>query len=131
METTLAILYGVELRDDGDPIVDAVSLAMGYFSRNVLPGALLVDWLPLPLSLCISHIFPALVHITDDHPAVQYLPDWLTGATPQQWTSALDAVLDPPFERAKAAIVCPTQDSEQPCIHTQLLLRLRVPRRRR
>ncbi|KAI0712876.1 cytochrome P450 [Fomitopsis betulina] len=86
VETTLAILYGVELRDDGDPIVDAVSLAMGYFSRNVLPGALLVDWLPLPLSL------------------LQYLPDWLTGATPQQWTSALDAVLDPPFERAKAAI---------------------------
>ena len=37
MGTTLAILYGVEMREEGDPVVDAVCAAMRHFSDNFMP----------------------------------------------------------------------------------------------
>lgn len=52
MGTTLAILYGVEIREEGDPIVQAVCVAMTHFSKHFFPGAVLADW--LPHSLCKS-----------------------------------------------------------------------------
>lgn len=50
--TTLAILYGIEMQEEGDPIVDAVCASMENFSTSFMPGAVSADWLPLPQSLC-------------------------------------------------------------------------------
>ena len=47
------ITYGYEVQEKGDPILALAQSAVGYFSSFVEPGAYLVDFIPLRMS--ISH----------------------------------------------------------------------------
>lgn len=76
MGTTVAILYGVEIREEGDPVVHAVCAAMEQFSKNFMPGAVLADWLPLPQSVCKCHKWTiAPPNVPDTRPQRGFCPD--------------------------------------------------------
>ena len=76
MGTTVAILYGVEIREEGDPVVHAVCAAMEQFSKNFMPGAVLADWLPLPQSVCeYRNLTNALSNVPDTRPQCGSCPD--------------------------------------------------------
>ena len=47
------ITYGYEAQENGDPIIALAESAVGYFSDFNKPGAYLVDFIPLCMS--ISH----------------------------------------------------------------------------
>ena len=48
------ITYGYEVQDKGDPIIALAESAVDYFSGFNEPGAYLVDFIPLRLSLSYS-----------------------------------------------------------------------------
>ncbi|KZT66511.1 cytochrome P450 [Daedalea quercina L-15889] len=81
--TTLMILYGYNLHEDDSSFVDIARAAMPEFSAGFMPGAYLVDLLPI----------------------LQYVPSWIPGMEwkklAKTWKRDTNAVLDVPYEFTK------------------------------
>lgn len=81
----LRIAYGYELQDVNghDPLVDLVDAAIGQFSASTLPGAWLVDVMPI----------------------LKYVPVWFPGANFQkfakEWKECLSVMVEKPFNFTK------------------------------
>ena len=85
--SVLKAVYGIEVAERGDKIVDTVELAMEGVALGLTPGAFLVEYLPF----------------------LRYVPEWLPGAGFQKrlrrWRDASHTMVDLPFEEAKMAMV--------------------------
>ncbi|KAH9917465.1 cytochrome P450 [Fomitopsis serialis] len=84
--TTLMIVYGYNLREDDNTFVDIARAAMPEFSSGFLPGAYLVDLLPI----------------------LKYVPSWMPGSgwkkLVKTWKHDLNTLLDTPYEYVKEEI---------------------------
>ncbi|KAI0662177.1 CyP450 monooxygenase [Cubamyces menziesii] len=84
--SVLKAVYGIEVAERGDKIVDTVELAMEGVALGLTPGAFLVEYLPF----------------------LRYVPEWLPGAGFQKrlrrWRDASHTMVDLPFEEAKMAM---------------------------
>ncbi|KAI8994236.1 CyP450 monooxygenase [Trametes punicea] len=82
----LKAVYGIEVAEHGDKIVETVDLAMEGVALGLTPGAFLVEYLPF----------------------LRHVPAWVPGAGFQKrlarWRNASHAMLDLPFEEAKRAL---------------------------
>ncbi|KAI0826821.1 CyP450 monooxygenase [Trametes gibbosa] len=84
--SVLKSVYGIEVAEQGDKIVDTVETAMEGVATGLTPGTFLVEYLPF----------------------LRYVPGWLPGAGFQnkltRWRDASHAMVDLPFEEAKIAM---------------------------
>ncbi|KAJ7137669.1 cytochrome P450 [Mycena epipterygia] len=76
----LRITYGYTVQGENDPIVSLVNSVMEEFSASVVPGAFLVDLIPI----------------------LKYVPSWMPGAgfrrKAKAWASHLNEMIDKPFK---------------------------------
>ncbi|EJF63527.1 cytochrome P450 [Dichomitus squalens LYAD-421 SS1] len=84
--SVLKTVYGVDVAEQGDKIIEVIDAAMEGVAKGLTPGAFLVEY------------FPFLRHI----------PEWLPGAGFQKklrrWRDASHEMVDIPFAQAKAAM---------------------------
>ncbi|KAK7037967.1 cytochrome P450 [Favolaschia claudopus] len=90
----LRITYGYTVRDETDPMLDLVNKVMDDFSQAIIPGAFLVDLLPI----------------------LKYIPTWIPGAGFQRkaklWAKRRSEMFSKPFELVKEQVAQGTaQDS--------------------
>ncbi len=83
----LKVVYGIDIAERGDKLIEIIEVAMEGVAEGLTPGAFLVEY------------FPILRHV----------PAWLPGAGFQtrlkRWRDASHAMVDLPFAQAKANIV--------------------------
>ncbi|KAI0667766.1 CyP450 monooxygenase [Trametes maxima] len=81
--SVLKTVYGIDIAEHGDKIVDTVETAMEGVALGMAPGAFLVEYLPF----------------------LRHIPQWVPGAGFQnkltKWRDASHAMVDLPFEEAK------------------------------
>ncbi|KAI0373687.1 CyP450 monooxygenase [Pilatotrama ljubarskyi] len=84
--SVLKTVYGIEVAERGDRIVDTVEIAMEGVAAGLTPGAFLVEYLPF----------------------LRHIPEWFPGAGFQKkltrWRDASHLMVDLPFEEAKVAM---------------------------
>ncbi|EIW59412.1 CyP450 monooxygenase [Trametes versicolor FP-101664 SS1] len=84
--SVLKAVYGIEVAERGDKIVDTVETAMEGVAAGMTPGSFLVEYLPF----------------------LRYVPEWVPGAGFQKrlkrWRDASHTMVDLPFEEAKEAM---------------------------
>ena len=84
----LKLVYGYEIKESDDPLVDLVDTAMNQFSLSIAPGAFLVD------------IFPLL----------RYIPSWVPGAgfhkIAREWKQCMENTVNIPYNLVKQRMVC-------------------------
>lgn len=98
------IAYGYDLPESDNTFVDVVRATMPQFSAGFLPGAHLVDLMPLRMFYGATSVVPHL----PNH-AVQYVPSWMPGMewkkAARTWKRDLNAQLEIPYQYAKQEIV--------------------------
>lgn len=105
----LKIAYGYEVREEQDPIVDAVDRATDQFALITSPGAFLAD------------VFPAL----------QYLPSWMPGARFKKLLpnlrKTINEMADLPFDYVKQQMV-QFRDLQRQCFSDRHRMVILIPR---
>ena len=80
-------MYGIDVSERGDRIIEVIDAAMEGVAEGLTPGAFLVEYFPF----------------------LQHLPEWLPGAGFQKklrrWRTASHEMVNMPFAQAKAAMV--------------------------
>ena len=83
----LKTVYGIDVAEEGDRIIEVIDTAMEGVSVALTPGAFLVEYLPF----------------------LRHIPEWLPGAGFQKrlrrWRDASHEMVEMPFAQAKAAMV--------------------------
>ena len=83
----LKTVYGIDVAEEGDRIIEVIDMAMEGVSVALTPGAFLVEYLPF----------------------LRHIPEWLPGAGFQKrlrrWRDASHEMVEMPFAQAKAAMV--------------------------
>ncbi|KAF7978447.1 hypothetical protein HWV62_638 [Athelia sp. TMB] len=91
--TILDVAYGIEVLPVNDPYVHTAEAAFASVSEAMIPGAFLVDVLPI----------------------LKYVPSWMPGAgfkrKAEGWKKLADAVFDAPFAAMKQAMAAGTAKS--------------------
>lgn len=86
-ETIMSIAYGIDIQQKDDPYVKAAQEGVHPLTAATVPGAFLVDMLPL----------------------LKYVPEWVPGAGFQkkakEWAQLAMTMVDMPFEACKKSIV--------------------------
>lgn len=86
-ETVLSIAYGIEIKQDNDPYIEASAEGVHPVIAAAAPGAFLVDSIPL----------------------LKYVPAWFPGASFQRkarrWRALARTMLEMPYAEAKRLIV--------------------------
>lgn len=102
--TTLMIVYGYDLPEKDNTFVDVVRATMPQFSAGFLPGAHLVDLLPIRMSYDANYVVDHL-----PSRVVQYVPSWVPGMewkkSAKTWKHDLNAQLEIPYEYVKQEMV--------------------------
>ncbi|KAI0647812.1 CyP450 monooxygenase [Trametes meyenii] len=84
--SVLKAVYGIDVAEHGDKIIDTVEMAMEGVALGMTPGAFLVEYLPF----------------------LRYVPQWVPGAGFQKkltkWRDASHTMVDLPFEEAKSTM---------------------------
>ncbi|KAL7280118.1 hypothetical protein ACG7TL_006535 [Trametes sanguinea] len=84
--TVLKTVYGIEVADHGDKLIDTIDAAMEGVALGLTPGAFLVEYLPF----------------------LRYIPQWFPGAGFQKplarWYQASHEMVDLPFQEAKTVM---------------------------
>lgn len=84
--TILDVAYGIEVQPLNDPYIRTAEAAFASVSQATLPGAFLVDMLPI----------------------LKYMPSWMPGAgfkrKAKAWKKLADDVLEVPFATMKQAM---------------------------
>lgn len=97
--------YGYPIHEGHDPYIDVVDKATNQFAQASLPGAFLVDTLPIRESLIDGPCKESAI----DAITVQYLPEWLPGNNwrrkAAQWRQTLLEMADWPFEKSRQLLV--------------------------
>ncbi|KAF8507777.1 cytochrome P450 [Gautieria morchelliformis] len=82
----MELVYAIKVRDKGDPYIETAEKAMSHLGTAAIPGAFLVDVLPL----------------------LKYVPEWFPGAgfrkTARQWREDITKMNVVPFEAVKKAL---------------------------
>lgn len=98
------IAYGYDLPENDNTFVDVVRATMPQFSAGFLPGAHLVDLVPLCMCYGLVYVNRSLLIHT-----VQYVPSWIPGMewkrSVETWKHDLNAQLETPYQYAKQEIV--------------------------
>lgn len=101
------IAYGIDIRPDGDPYVDAAVKALAALSTAAVPGKYWVDIIPwgtyhIRLYLSASRSRLTLL-------IVKYIPSWFPGAgfkkEANAWKQMTDNMIDLPYAAVKQEIV--------------------------
>ena len=83
----LKVVYGIEVAERGDAIIEVIDLSMEGVAEGLTPGAFLVEYLPF----------------------LRHVPGWFPGAGFQKklrrWRDASHAMVDIPFARAQESMV--------------------------
>lgn len=83
----LKVVYGIDIAERGDRLVELIDAAMEGVAEGLTPGAFLVEYLPF----------------------LRHVPAWIPGAGFQtrlkRWRDASHEMVDMPFEQAKTAMV--------------------------
>lgn len=102
--TTLMIVYGYDLPESDNTFVDVLRTTMPQFSTGFMPGAHLVDVLPICMFRSPINVKRPLQSHT-----VQYVPSWVPGMQWKKqattWKHDLNAQLELPYQYAKQEIV--------------------------
>ncbi|KAM5539491.1 hypothetical protein V8D89_006943 [Ganoderma adspersum] len=84
--SVLKTVYGIDVAEEGDRIIEVIDTAMEGVSVALTPGAFLVEYLPF----------------------LRHVPEWLPGAGFQKrlrrWRDASHEMVEMPFAQAKAAM---------------------------
>ncbi|TFK83547.1 cytochrome P450 [Polyporus arcularius HHB13444] len=84
--SVLKVVYGIDIAERGDKLIEIIEVAMEGVAEGLTPGAFLVEYLPF----------------------LRHVPAWLPGAGFQtrlkRWRDASHAMVDLPFAQAKANI---------------------------
>ena len=102
------IVYGIKVLSNEDPYVVIAEEAIAGVAVAGLPGAFLVDTLPIRMS------YSSLLFISDQALSVKYVPEWIPGAGFQRrarvWRKSAVEMNTLPFEAVNQALVisfCP------------------------
>lgn len=107
--TIMRVAYGIQVDDSGDRYIAAAEEAMDSLSQAGVPGAFLVDTIPIR-----SYIYSPLLsqrHISQRHSSsvVKFVPAWFPGAgfqkKAQHWRELAHEFIDRPFIVVKNALV--------------------------
>ncbi|KAI0769932.1 cytochrome P450 [Fomes fomentarius] len=82
----LKVVYGIDIAEQGDPLLEVIDAAMEGVAEGLTPGAFLVEYLPF----------------------LRHVPAWVPGASFQtklkRWRDSSHEMVDLPFAQAKVAI---------------------------
>lgn len=85
--TIMSVVYGIKVKDSGDPYVSAAEELLEGVTASGVPGAFLVDMLPV----------------------LKYVPSWVPGANFKRkaahWKKLIPGVLETPFKYVEDNLV--------------------------
>ena len=101
------ITYGMDIKSHENQYLQAADRAMHFMERALVPGAFLVDAIPIRTSVYDLSLFPCLA----DHPPlpkVKYVPEWFPGAGFQTFAREarghFDLAVDGPLAYVKRSL---------------------------
>ena len=95
----------MDITDEKDPILCTAMEALHIANRAAIPGAFLVDVIPM----CTSHrVFEDIISLNLRLSPVKYVPEWFPGAQFQNFARVargrFDVAINEPLEYAKGLI---------------------------